>query len=113
MVNIHPSFAVPGDCARGDALDPGGPRWRSGLLIHELVHALDLVTGRYNRDYSVRERRAVFMQNVWRLHVGSKLRVSYHGDFATLDYQYAARHGTITEYANYIFTRADFPKPPE
>jgi hypothetical protein len=91
------------------ALEIGGPRWPSGLLVHELVHALDLASGRYNRDYRVRERRATFMQNVWRSHVGSRLRTSYHGEFATLDYQYAARHGTIAQYAEYIFTRADFP----
>ena len=95
------------------ALDPGSPRWNSGLLVHELVHGLDLTTGRYNSDYTVRERRATFIQNIWRKRVGSGLRVSYHGKFATLDYQYAAQHGTIPDYAKYIFTRPDFPKPPE
>ena len=95
------------------ALEPGGSRWRSGLLVHELVHALDLATGRYNRDYTVRERRATFMQNVWRHRVGAALRVSYHGKFSTLDYQDASRHGTIAKYVNYIFTRADFPKTPK
>jgi len=94
------------------ALEPGSPRWRSGLLVHELVHALDLASGRYNRDYTVRERRATFMQNLWRHDVGSRLRVSYHGRFATLDYQFASEHGEIAAYAGYIFARADFPKPP-
>lgn len=93
------------------ALEVGSPRWRSGLLVHELVHALDLASGRYNRDYTVRERRATFMQNVWRHDVGSRLRVSYHGRFSTVDYQVAAQHGAIAAYANYIFTRADFPPP--
>ena len=96
------------------AVELGGPRWNSGLLVHELVHTLDLTTGRYNRDYTIRERRATFIQNVWRHRVGSQLRVSYHGKFATLDYQYALEHGTIAQYADYVFTRADFPKvPPE
>jgi hypothetical protein len=94
------------------AVEPGGPRWNSGLLVHELVHALDLTSGRYSRDYTVRERRATFIQNAWRHHVGYQLRVSYHGQFATLDYQYASRRGTIAEYMNYIFTRPDFPRPP-
>lgn len=94
------------------ALEVGSPRWRSGLLVHELVHALDLASGRYNRDYTVRERRATFMQNLWRHDVGSRLRTSYHGRFATLDYQVAAAHGTIAAYANEIFTGAGFPKPP-
>jgi hypothetical protein len=94
------------------ALEPGASRWKSGLLVHELVHALDLATGRYNRDYTIRERRATFMQNLWRTHVGFKLRVSYHGRFATLDYQYASRHAAIDRYADFVFTRADFPKAP-
>lgn len=93
------------------ALEVGSARWRSGLLVHELVHALDLASGRYNRDYTVRERRATFVQNVWRHDVGSRLRVSYHGRFATVDYQSAAQHGAIAAYADYIFTRADFPLP--
>ena len=94
------------------AVEIGSRRWGSGLLVHELVHALDLATGRYNRDYMVRERRATFMQNVWRHHVGAKLRASYHNQFATLDYQYAARQRSIADYATYIFNWADFPKAP-
>lgn len=100
------------------ALESGGPRWNSGLLAHELVHALDLTTGRYNSDYTIRERRATFIQNIWRHHVSSPLRTTYHGKFPTMDYQYASKQGSIAEYADYIFTRADFPKrstetPPE
>ena len=94
------------------AVEPASARWKSGLLVHELVHALDLASGRYNRDYTVRERRAVFVQNIWRRHVGYRLRVSYHGAFATLDYQFSSQGGAIAEYVNYIFTRDDFPAPP-
>jgi len=94
------------------ALEVGSPRWRSGLLVHELVHALDLAAGRYHGDYTVRERRATFMQNVWRHDVGSPLRVSYHGRFATLDYQFAAAHGELAAYASDVFMRADFPPAP-
>ena len=93
------------------AVEPGTPRWKSGLLVHELVHALDLASGRYNRDYIVRERRAVFMQNIWRQHVGYKLRVSYHGQFDTMDYQDASRSGATADCLRYIFTTADFPRP--
>lgn len=96
------------------AVEPGSSRWKSGLLVHELVHALDLASGRYNRDYKVRERRAVLVQNIWRHRAGFQLRVSYHEAFPTLDYQYASKRGTVAEYVNYIFTRADFPEaPPE
>jgi hypothetical protein len=93
-------------------VEPGSSRWKSGLLVHELVHALDLASGRYNRDYRVRERRAVLVQNIWRHRVGFQLRTSYHGAFPTLDYQYAETRGTTGEYVNYIFTRADFPEAP-
>ncbi len=94
------------------ALEPGSARWRSGLLVHELVHALDLATGRYNRNYVLRERRAVFVQNLWRQHIGFQFRDSYHGKFPTLDLQFASQRGTIPEYLNYLYTRKDFPDPP-
>ena len=93
-------------------VQPGTRRWKNGLLVHELVHALDLATGRYHADGPVRERRAVFMQNVWRSEQGYPLRVDYHDRFATLDYQEAVKHGALARYAEYIFTRADFPPPP-
>ncbi|MBP8309347.1 MAG: hypothetical protein KAY46_18885 [Burkholderiaceae bacterium] len=92
-----------------DAVDEGSSHWRGGVLVHELTHALDLSTGRYNADVRVRERRAVFMQNVWRQRVGYPLRASYHGRFATLDYQVASKHGEIAEFGRYLFTGPDFP----
>ena len=93
------------------AVDPGSERWRSGLLVHELVHGLDLATGRYNPDYRVRERRAVFLQNIWRERTGFPLRTSYHGAFPTMDYQYAKSVGLTASYLEYIFRRSDFPGP--
>ena len=92
-----------------DTVDPASAHWRNGLLVHELVHAIDLAFGRYNRDYTVRERRAVFIQNIWRDRIGFPLRKDYHGRFATLDYQYAKSRGAVAEYARYLFSGADFP----
>lgn len=94
-----------------NAVEPGSVPWRSGMFVHELVHALDLAYGRYNRDSTVRERRAVFLQNVFRVRLGHTLRASYHGRFATVDYQDATRRGTVAELTRYIFTRSDFPPP--
>ena len=95
------------------AIVPGSERWRSGLLVHELVHGLDLATGRYNRDYAVRERRAVFLQNIWRERTAFSLRTSYHAVFPTMDYQYAKSLGLTANYLEYIFSRSDFPAPPK
>lgn len=92
-----------------DAVDDGSAHWRGGVLVHELVHALDLSTGRYSDDVRLRERRAVFLQNVWRQRVRYPLRASYHGRFATVDYQIASKHGEIADYGRYLFTRPDFP----
>jgi hypothetical protein len=94
-----------------DAVMPGKEHWKSGTLAHELTHAIDLANGRYDKDVKLRERRATFMQNIWRSHSGYKLRTSYHSRFPTLDYQEAVKDGKIDEYARYIFTRSDFPAP--
>lgn len=96
-----------------DVVDPDRNRWKSGVLAHELVHALDLAYGRYHRDYTVRERRAVLLQNVWRARLGYPLRTTYHGRFSTLDYQDAMGRGTLAELVLYVFTRPDFPHPPK
>ena len=96
----------------GDAVEPGSTHWKNGVLVHELVHALDMAYGRYHRDVTVRERRAVFIQNVWRDRVGFRLRASYHGRFATVDYQHAKAQGRLRAYGRYLFTRNDFPPPP-
>ena len=95
-----------------EAVEPGKGFWKSGMLVHELTHAIDLANGRYNPEVTVRERRATFMQNVWRSHTGATLRTSYHGRFPTLDYQEALRRRALEDYARHIFMRSDFPKPP-
>jgi hypothetical protein len=94
-----------------NAVDPANSH-KAGVFVHELTHAIDLAYGRYNKTATVRERRAVFMQNVWRARIGNTLRTSYHDSFPTLDYQEAVRKGAVDEYARYIFTRSDFPEPP-
>jgi len=95
-----------------DDVDPRSSAWKQGDLVHELVHALDLAYGRYHRDDTVRERRAVFLQNVWRARLGAQLRTTYHGRFATMDYQDASRRGTLSELAQCIFTQSDLPRAP-
>ena len=80
-----------------------------GTLIHELVHALDLVNDHYHEDYVIREKRAVFFQNIWREAHGKRLRKHYHKKFDTLEYQQASENGRIGEFVEYYFTHDDLP----
>lgn len=96
-----------------DTFVPGSARWKGGLLVHELVHAIDLAYGRYHPAVSIRERRAVFLQNVWRASQGVALRTSYHGRFATTDLQQATKRGDAEEVARHVFTRPDLPMEPQ
>jgi hypothetical protein len=93
------------------AVETGGSQWKNGVLVHEMVHALDLAAGHYDQNEPVRERRAVFMQNIWRTHTGAELRTSYHDRFATLDFQNATKSNTVPKYLGYIFSRSDLPPP--
>jgi hypothetical protein len=70
---------------------------------------MDLACGRSHPDGAVRERRAVWIQNLWRDRLGQPLRTSYHGAFATLDYQFAARRGLQARYEERLFNANDFP----
>lgn len=94
------------------AVEKSNRRFGSGTLVHEMTHALDLAAGRYSPVAALRERRAVFIANIWREHAGYRLRGSYHGQFPTPDYQAAKQAGRIADYAAYVFTRADFPDIP-
>jgi hypothetical protein len=86
--------------------------WTSGVFVHELTHAMDLVCGRYHPDGPVRERRAVWVQNAWRHRLGQMaLRSNYHGQFATTDFQDALRERRLEDYERFLFTRSDFPPP--
>lgn len=80
-----------------------------GTLIHELVHALDLVSGRYHDDVVIREKRAVFFQNIWRQAHDKALRTHYHSKFDTLEYQQAADRGEISRFVDYYFKYNDLP----
>jgi hypothetical protein len=92
-------------------IDPKHRTYGRGTLAHEFVHAIDLAYGRYHPDYKVRERRAVFVQNIWRDLQNYRLRKSYHGRFATLEYQSAKKNQTIQDNLDYIFTGNTFPGP--
>lgn len=83
--------------------------YNSGTLIHELVHALDLASGNYHKDYKVRERRAIFFQNIWRSLHGKSLRTNYHDRFATLDYQNAKRDNQLENFIQYYFRHNALP----
>lgn len=83
--------------------------YKSGTLIHELAHASDLANGTYNSDYTIREKRAVFFQNIWRNTHSKKLRADYHGRFETQEYQKALKSGKLNQFINYYFERNDIP----
>lgn len=82
----------------------------SGTLIHELVHAHDLAYGKYNGSYPIREKRAVFFQNIWRDTHLKTLRTDYHGRFETKEYQKAKQAGKLNQFVNYYFAHNDIPK---
>lgn len=83
--------------------------YNSGTLIHEIVHALDLANGKYHGSYPIREKRAVFFQNIWRNAHSKKLRTDYHGRFETTEYQNAKKSGKLKQFVNYYFTHNDIP----
>ena len=89
------------------------PYWsesKRGMLPHELVHAVDIVYGRLHPDRLVRERRAVFMDNVWRDTHGWLISERYFdgkiASFETLEYQRAKKQGAaaITRRVEQILT---------
>ena len=83
--------------------------YRSGTLIHELVHAYDLANGKYNRKYPIREKRAIFFQNIWRDTHSKKLRTHYHRRFETKEYQRAKNADKLNQFFEYYFTHNDLP----
>lgn len=83
--------------------------YNSGILVHEIVHALDLANGKYHSSYPIREKRAIFFQNIWRNIYSKKLRTDYHGIFETNDYQKAIKTGKLEKFVNYYFAHNDIP----
>jgi len=84
--------------------------YRSGVLMHELGHGLDLAKGNYHGDYQFRERRAVVFQNIWRASIGHKLRTTYADRFSTLEYQVMEGDDeAITSWIDYYLENPDLP----
>ena len=83
--------------------------YSSGTLIHELVHASDLANGKYHGSYPIREKRAVFFQNIWRNMHSKELRTDYHGRFETDEYQKAIKSGNIKQFVSHYFEYNDIP----
>lgn len=90
-------------------IEPGHKSYKRGTLIHELVHALDLVRDRYHSDYVIREKRAVFFQNIWRQAHGKRMRRHYHNKFDTLEYSQAEDAGRVDDFVDYYFAHDDLP----
>jgi hypothetical protein len=86
-----------------------------GTFVHELVHARDLAYGLYNSNVKIRERRAVFFENMWRDEQGELLRPKYRGKYATLDYQKAVQADKdghpngVAAVTAYLLFHNDFP----
>lgn len=90
-------------------IDPNHKSYKNGTLIHELAHAVDLANGKYNGDYKIREKRAVFFENIWRHFNGKKLRTDYHGRFPTTEYQEAIANRTIDKFVRFYFADSGIP----
>lgn len=96
------------------------PYWsesKRGMLPHELVHGVDLVYGRLHPDRLVRERRAVFMENVWRDVHGWPICERYFdgkiASFETLEYRRAKKQGAtaMARCVEQILTVGSFDCP--
>lgn len=91
-------------------VEPSDKAFNYGTLPHEMVHATDYVYGHYHQERQYRERRGVFVENIWRDMVSHPLRTNYHNQFDTLDYQEAKTKGQVAwVLGNYIFKRNDLP----
>lgn len=90
-------------------INPSHKSYTRGTLIHELVHAHDLTAGLYHKDFVIREKRAVFFQNIWRMWHSKKLRSHYHKKFDTQEYQQALNTGLTGQFVDYYFQYNDLP----
>lgn len=94
------------------------PYWsesKRGMLTHELVHAVDLAYGRMHPDRLVSERRAVFMENLWRDLHGWVIAEWYYDSksemFETLEYSRAKSQGVVARCVEQILTVSSFYCP--
>src|SRR5262249_18381712 len=94
------------------------PYWsesKRGMLPHELVHAVDLVYGHTHPDRIVRERRASFMENVWRDVHGWRLSEQYFDGklpaSETLEDQRAKSRGLLARGSEMLLSTRAFDCP--
>src|SRR5262249_9909297 len=98
-------------------VNPYGSYSKRGTLPHELVHAVDLAYGHLHPDRIVRERRAVFMENIWREAHAWRISERYFdgktASFETLEYQRAKKQGpvAISRCVELILTGKTFECP--
>lgn len=96
-------FIVPG------LIDPNDHNYGRGTLVHELVHAVDLAKGLYNREYPLREKRAGFFENIWREAHDYPLRTNYADRFPVIEYQVAKSAGGIEDFIEHYYNNNDVP----
>ncbi len=96
-------------------VNPYWTEYKRGQLAHELTHAVDLAYGRMNPQRMVAERRAMFMENVWRDVHGWSLAEHYTDSklplFETLEYQRAKSRGVLARCVDIILTVTSFDCP--
>lgn len=92
-----------------ERIDPNNRTFGRGTLIHEFVHAMDLAMGQYNSDYTIREKRAVFFENIWRESQNYNLRTSYSGRFPTREYQNEKTSNRIEQFIAHYHSSNDVP----
>ncbi len=94
---------------RGGSVDPGNKAYNKGNTMHELALAVDLATGHYHADQNIREKRAVFFQNIWRDAHDKSLRNRFSGTCTTEEYAKAKANGQIDQFVAHYFSENDLP----
>lgn len=96
-------------------VNPHWMEYKRGALAHELVHALDFVYGRWSSDRLLAERRAMFMENVWRDALGWRLAEHYTDQklplFETLEYQRAKSQNAVARCVEMLLSVSSFACP--
>jgi hypothetical protein len=101
-------------------LTPGmvNPHWiqyKRGLLPHELLHGVDIAYARMPRDRRLVERRAMFVENIWRDLHGWRLAEHYTDQtlelFETQEYQRAKARQAIARCMDVLLSVSSFACP--